>query len=70
MIKTNKQNIHNFHNNTTEINTQILKLKKEIILLKVKQKTKQKIKTHLIKKTKHKISQILTSKEFKKNNIK
>nr|YP_009392730.1 ribosomal protein L29 [Bostrychia tenella]ARW61292.1 ribosomal protein L29 [Bostrychia tenella] len=63
MIKTNKQSNHNFHNNITGINSQILKLKKELILLKVKQKTKQKVKPHLIKKTKHKISQIFTSKQ-------
>nr|YP_009396039.1 ribosomal protein L29 [Dasya naccarioides]ARW65225.1 ribosomal protein L29 [Dasya naccarioides] len=43
-----------------EINNKIIKLKKELILLKIKQATKQNIKPHKIKKIKHQISQLLT----------
>nr|QCI06054.1 ribosomal protein L29 [Delesseria sanguinea] len=43
-----------------DIQNKIIELKKDIILLKIKQKTKQKIKTHLLKRTKHEISQLMT----------
>nr|YP_010155992.1 ribosomal protein L29 [Cumathamnion serrulatum]QQY85400.1 ribosomal protein L29 [Cumathamnion serrulatum] len=43
-----------------EIQNKILELKKNIILIKIKQKTKQKAKPHVLKTTKHEISQLMT----------
>lgn len=40
-------------------NEEIFNLQKELVLLRIKQKTKQNIKTSLFKKIKYKISQIL-----------
>nr|QCI05908.1 ribosomal protein L29 [Dasysiphonia japonica] len=53
-----------------EINNKIIELKKELILLKIKQITKQNIKSHQIKKIKHQIAQLLTLNHIhiKKNN--
>ena len=42
------------------IEEKISELKKELILLKIKQKTQQKFTPHIIKKTKNQISQLLT----------
>jgi len=42
-------------------NEEIFNLQKELVLLRIKQKTKQNIKTSLFKKIKYKISQILVS---------
>lgn len=66
MTKTNKKQ-HNYLN-IRQTNSQILQLKKEIVLLKVKQKTKQKVKPHMIKKIKYKISNILTQEKLIKSN--
>nr|YP_009393566.1 ribosomal protein L29 [Bostrychia simpliciuscula]ARW62128.1 ribosomal protein L29 [Bostrychia simpliciuscula] len=55
----------NYFINITETNSQVLKLKKELTLLKNKEKTKQKVKPHIIKKIKNKISHILTIKNKK-----
>nr|YP_009397281.1 ribosomal protein L29 [Thuretia quercifolia]ARW66467.1 ribosomal protein L29 [Thuretia quercifolia] len=44
----------------SEIKEKIIELKKEIIFLKIKEKTKQKIKYHLMKEKKHQIAQLLT----------
>nr|YP_009019607.1 50S ribosomal protein L29 [Gracilaria salicornia]AHH24575.1 50S ribosomal protein L29 [Gracilaria salicornia]UAD87653.1 ribosomal protein L29 [Gracilaria salicornia] len=43
-----------------EIQEKIIELKKEIFELKLKQATKQNIKTHLFKHKKHQIAQLLT----------
>lgn len=43
-----------------DIQNKIIELKKELILLNIKKVTKQNIKSHLIKKNKHQISQLLT----------
>lgn len=51
------------------IQNRIIKLKKDIILLKIKQKTKQKIKSHLLKTTKHEISQLMTLEHLYINKI-
>lgn len=51
--------------NFTEIQAKILQLKKELILLKIKKTTKQKIKPHIIKKIKHQISQMLRLEKLK-----
>lgn len=42
-----------------EIKEAILEIKKEIINLKVKQATKQKVKPHIFKHKKHKLAQLL-----------
>nr|QCI07073.1 ribosomal protein L29 [Haraldiophyllum bonnemaisonii] len=52
--------------NIEEINNQIIKLKKELLELKIKQKTKQDIKPHLLKNIKHRIAQMLTLKTLSK----
>lgn len=39
----------------------VFKLQKDLILLKIKHRTKQKIQTHLIRKIKYEISKTLTS---------
>jgi len=53
------------------IENKIIELKKELIFLKIKQKTQQKFTPHIIKKTKHQISQLLTLKtDYYKKNIK
>ena len=43
-----------------DIQKKIIELKKELILLNIKKVTRQNIKSHLIKKNKHQISQLLT----------
>ncbi len=53
--------------NIQEIQNEIIKQKKELVLLKIKCKTKQKIKTHLIKQLKNKIAQLITL-EYSYNN--
>nr|QCI06451.1 ribosomal protein L29 [Dictyurus purpurascens] len=45
-----------------EIEKKVIEIKKELIFLQIKQKTKQKIKTHLIKEKKNQIAQLLTLK--------
>lgn len=52
-----KKEFYNFNSNNIE--NEIIELKKELILLKTKKKTKQTIKTHTIKEIKYKISQML-----------
>nr|YP_010199032.1 ribosomal protein L29 [Hydropuntia urvillei]UAD88481.1 ribosomal protein L29 [Hydropuntia urvillei] len=52
------QEINNLTHN--EIEEKIVKLKKEIFELKLKQATKQNIKSHLFKHKKHQLSQLLT----------
>nr|ARW68346.1 ribosomal protein L29 [Chondria sp. (in: red algae)] len=42
-------------------NQKLFNLQKELVFLRVKQKTKQSTKTHLLKKIKYQISKILTS---------
>nr|ARW64198.1 ribosomal protein L29 [Chondria sp. (in: red algae)] len=46
--------------NTSNKNEEVFKLQRELIFLRMKQKTKQNIKTHILKKIKKEISQILT----------
>nr|YP_009396853.1 ribosomal protein L29 [Ophidocladus simpliciusculus]ARW66039.1 ribosomal protein L29 [Ophidocladus simpliciusculus] len=46
--------------NKTNIEQELIQLRKQLILLNIKKITKQKIETQFIKKTKHKISQMLT----------
>nr|YP_009392315.1 ribosomal protein L29 [Osmundaria fimbriata]ARW60877.1 ribosomal protein L29 [Osmundaria fimbriata] len=41
------------------LENEIVELKKKLVILRIEKITKQKIKTHLIKETKHKISQML-----------
>lgn len=54
-----------------ELNNKIIELKKQLIFLKIKVATKQKIKFHTIKQTKRKIAQLFTLQTFYKNeNIK
>jgi len=43
-------------------NTEIFNLQKELVLLRIKQKTKQSVKTHLFRKIKHKIVEHIKSK--------
>jgi len=50
------------HLKINNIEDTIIKLKKELILLKIKQKTQQKFKSHIIKKTKYEIAKLLTLK--------
>nr|ARW60247.1 ribosomal protein L29 [Laurencieae sp.] len=57
-MKTYRESKNLFHLDNQE--KQIINLKKELVFLKIKQKTKQNIKPHLIKKIKNKISKILT----------
>nr|YP_010726360.1 ribosomal protein L29 [Hypnea brasiliensis]WCH55374.1 ribosomal protein L29 [Hypnea brasiliensis]WDY84835.1 ribosomal protein L29 [Hypnea brasiliensis] len=58
--------ISEFQNlNTKEIDTNIFKLKKEILELKIKKSTKQSIKNHHFKHKKHAIAQLLTLKTQK-----
>lgn len=45
-----------------EINNKILLLKKELLMLKIRQKTNQTIKPHIIKNIKQQIAQMLTLK--------
>lgn len=45
-----------------EINNQIIKLKKELILLKIQKTTKQTIKPHLLKNIKDQIARMMTFK--------
>ena len=54
----------------TEIQEEIDKLKKELVLLRMYKITKQKNETHKIKKIQHKISQIYQFNSSKKNLIK
>ena len=49
-----------------EIQEKILELKKEIILMTIKQKTQQNIKPHIIKNKKHELAQILTLETLKR----
>ena len=46
--------------NTDHKDEQVFELQRELIVLRMKQKTKQHIKTHMLKKIKRDISQILT----------
>nr|YP_009398734.1 ribosomal protein L29 [Kuetzingia canaliculata]ARW67920.1 ribosomal protein L29 [Kuetzingia canaliculata] len=39
---------------------EIMQLKKQLVILRMKRKTNQKIEAHIIKKTQHKICQLLT----------
>lgn len=56
-----KKNSYPIENLTIEkIQNKIIELKKELILLNIKKVTKQNIKSHLIKKNKYQISQLLT----------
>nr|YP_010726502.1 ribosomal protein L29 [Hypnea spinella]WDY84977.1 ribosomal protein L29 [Hypnea spinella] len=58
--------ISEFQNlNIEEIDTNILKLKKEILDLQIRKCTKQSIKNHHFKHKKHKIAQLLTLKTQK-----
>lgn len=57
MKKKNKK--YNDNSSLKNINNKILELKKEIVLLKIKQKSKQQVKPHMIKQIKYKISNIL-----------
>nr|WOA02434.1 ribosomal protein L29 [Gloiopeltis furcata] len=50
------------------IESEIIKLKKEFFFLKVKQATKQPVKPHIFKNTKHKLAQLLTLERQKKTN--
>lgn len=45
----------------TSNDTEILNLQKELVLLRIKQKTKQSIKTHLFRKIRHRIVQQIKS---------
>lgn len=51
----------------TEIEGQILSLKKDLFDLKLKQATKQDIKTHLFKHKKHELAQLLTLETHKQD---
>nr|YP_010902523.1 ribosomal protein L29 [Hypnea nidifica]WCH54378.1 ribosomal protein L29 [Hypnea nidifica] len=51
--------------NVEEIDTNIFKIKKEILDLQIKKSTKQSIKNHLFKHKKHEIAQLLTLKTQK-----
>nr|YP_009510892.1 ribosomal protein L29 [Gracilaria gracilis]AXI96565.1 ribosomal protein L29 [Gracilaria gracilis] len=55
------KNIANLTHN--EIQEKIIKLKKEIFELKLKQATRQNIKPHLFKHKKHQLAQLLTIKQ-------
>nr|YP_009391900.1 ribosomal protein L29 [Acrosorium ciliolatum]ARW60044.1 ribosomal protein L29 [Acrosorium ciliolatum] len=50
-----------------EINKQIITLKKELLILKIKKSTKQTVKPHLLKIKKNKIAQMLTIKTLYMN---
>nr|YP_010197022.1 ribosomal protein L29 [Crassiphycus corneus]UAD84826.1 ribosomal protein L29 [Crassiphycus corneus] len=47
-----------------EIEEKIIKLKKEIFELKLKQATRQNVKPHLFKHKKHELAQLLTIKKY------
>nr|YP_009395220.1 ribosomal protein L29 [Bryothamnion seaforthii]ARW63988.1 ribosomal protein L29 [Bryothamnion seaforthii] len=49
-----------------DLDQNIIKLKKELVFLRIKKVTKQKTKPHLIRKTKNRISQIRTIKTINK----
>lgn len=51
----------------TTLQEQIITLKKEIILMKIKNTTKQNIKTHVIKNKQHQLAQMLTLETLKLN---
>lgn len=52
---------HNFNNLKLEdINQEIIKLKQEILELKIKKATQQTIKSHTFKQKKHLLAQLLT----------
>nr|ARW63775.1 ribosomal protein L29 [Chondria sp. (in: red algae)] len=55
-MRTNKK--LNYRENN---NKKLFKLQQELVILRVKQRTKQKVSTHLFKKIKYQISKILTS---------
>nr|YP_009398949.1 ribosomal protein L29 [Cliftonaea pectinata]ARW68155.1 ribosomal protein L29 [Cliftonaea pectinata] len=62
-----KLNTYRETNDLTLVNIQneIIKLKKELVILNIKKKTKQQVKPNNIKKTKHFISQMLTLEQIK-----
>nr|QJH88328.1 ribosomal protein L29 [Pterocladia lucida] len=47
---------------TETINQEIIKLKRELLNIKIKQKTQQKVQPHLFKHKKHSLAQLLTIK--------
>ena len=51
--------------NLSEVQENIIELKKEIMLLKIKKITQQNIKPHLLKNKKHKLAQLLTIETIK-----
>nr|YP_009399763.1 ribosomal protein L29 [Digenea simplex]ARW69582.1 ribosomal protein L29 [Digenea simplex] len=48
------------------VDQDIIDLKKELVLLRIKKVTKQKLEPHIIKKTKHQVAQMLTIHKSKK----
>ena len=53
MISTDKQSI-------SDIQEEIVQIKKDLLDMKIKQKTRQQIKPHLIKQKKHRLAQLST----------
>nr|YP_009398299.1 ribosomal protein L29 [Thaumatella adunca]ARW67485.1 ribosomal protein L29 [Thaumatella adunca] len=53
--------------NFKSIEEEVINLKKQLVILRMKKITKQKVETHIIKKTQHKISQILQLNQVNKN---
>nr|QCI08964.1 ribosomal protein L29 [Wrangelia sp.] len=64
-MKLSKFKILSEELNLQQIEDQILEIKKELIKYHIKKNTKQDIKPHIIKKLKHKLSQLLTLETLK-----
>ena len=47
---------------TKKIQEEVRQIKKDLLDIKIKQKTQQQVKTHLFKKKKHRLAQLLTLK--------
>jgi len=65
MVLPKIQSIENLKD--SEIAIKILDLKKELLNLKLKQATRQNIKSHLFKHKKHQLAQLLTLETQRKN---
>lgn len=65
MVLPKIQSIENLQD--SEIATKILDLKKELLNLKLKQATRQNLKSHLFKHKKHQLAQLLTLETQRKN---
>ena len=65
--KTYLREIKKLNLNNQELNDKIIELKKQLVFLKIKIATKQKIKFHTIKQTKQKIAQLFTLQTFYNN---